>query len=94
MLGKQGSKKHGWVPKLLFRLFNMTLNNTYRIYTVLHERQHQQAENGMDQLKVLSMDDAIEAFANSFFITEWLWRTEEIGVSSTSAKEKQQTDME
>ena len=63
VLGKQGSKKHGWAPKLLFRLFNMTLNNTYRIYTVLHERQHQQAENGMDRLKVLSMDDAIEAFA-------------------------------
>ena len=67
----------------------MTLNNAYSIYTVLHERQHQQAENGTDRLKVLSMDDVIEAFANSFFITGWLWCTEEIGASSTSAKIKQ-----
>ena len=34
VLGKQGSKKHGWAPKLSFRFFNMTLNNAYKIYTV------------------------------------------------------------
>ena len=31
VLGKQGSKKHGWSPKLLFCFFNMTLNNAYKI---------------------------------------------------------------
>ena len=45
VLAKQGSKKHGWSPKLSFRFLNMTLNNAYKIYTVL---------------KPLSMDDAIE----------------------------------
>ena len=29
VLGKQGSKKYGWAPKLLFLFFNMTLNNAY-----------------------------------------------------------------
>ena len=37
-----GSKTHGRTPKLSFRLFNMTLNNMYRIYTCLHKRHHQQ----------------------------------------------------
>ena len=31
VLGKQGSKKHDWAPKLSFRFFNMTLNNEYKI---------------------------------------------------------------
>ena len=65
MLMKQGSRKHGWAPKLLFRFFNMTLNNAYKIYTVLHEREHQQAENETDRLKPLSMDDAIEELTYS-----------------------------
>ena len=29
-----GSKTHGWTPKLSFRLFNMTLNNAYRMYII------------------------------------------------------------
>ena len=37
VLAKQGSKKHGWSPKLSFCFFNMTLNNTYKIYSVLHD---------------------------------------------------------
>ena len=66
VLGKQGSKKHGWSPKLSFRFFNMTLNNAYKIYTVLHEREHQQAENETDRLKPLSsMDEAIEELTYS-----------------------------
>ena len=65
MLGKQGSKNHDWEPKLLFRFFNMTLNNAYKIYTVLHERKHQQDENETDQLKQLSMDDAIKELTPS-----------------------------
>ena len=40
-----GGKTHGWTPKLSFRLFNMTLNNAYRIYTCLHKR-HRQQEGG------------------------------------------------
>ena len=64
--GKQGSKKHNWAPKLLFRFFNMTFNNAYKIYTVLHEREHQQDENDeTDQLKQLSMYDVIEELTPS-----------------------------
>ena len=37
-----GSKTHERTTKLSFRLFNMTLNNAYRIYTCLHKRHHQQ----------------------------------------------------
>ena len=66
VLGKQGSKKHDWAPKLLFCFFNMTLNNAYNIYTVLHEREHQQDENDeTDQLKQLSMYDVIEELTPS-----------------------------
>ena len=65
VLGKQGSKKHGWAPKLSFRFFNMTLNNAYKIYTVLHEREHQQEENENDRLKTLTMDEAIEELTHS-----------------------------
>ena len=36
------SKTHERTTKLSFRLFNMTLNNAYRIYTCLHKRHHQQ----------------------------------------------------
>ena len=60
ILAKQGSKKHGWAPKLFFLFFNMTLNNAYKIYSLLHEREHQQDKNKTDWLKPLSMDDAIE----------------------------------
>ena len=38
----------------------MTLNNAYKIYTVLHEQEHQQNENETDQLKPLKMDEAVE----------------------------------
>jgi hypothetical protein len=38
----------------------MTLNNAYKIYSLLHEREHQQDKNKTDWLKPLSMDDAIE----------------------------------
>ena len=40
-----GSKTHKQTTKLSFRLFNMTLNNVYRIYTCLHKR-HRQQEGG------------------------------------------------
>ena len=40
-----GSKTHKLTTKLLFRLFNMTLNNVYRIYSCLHKR-HRQQEGG------------------------------------------------
>ena len=43
----------------------MTLNNAYKIYTVLYERKHQQEENENDQLKPLSMDDANEELTYS-----------------------------
>ena len=60
----------------------MTLNNAYKIYTVLNERQHQQAENGSDRLKELSMDNAIKELTYSLLIIAgWLWSTEESSVS-------------
>ena len=61
----------------------MTLNNAYKIYnTVLHERQYQQAENGSDRLKELSMDNAIKELTYSLLIIAgWLWSTEESSVS-------------
>ena len=43
----------------------MTLNNAYKIYTVLHEREHQQEENESDRLKTLTMDEAIEELTHS-----------------------------
>ena len=43
----------------------MILNNAYKIYTVLHEREHQQEENESDRLKPLSMDEAIEELTYS-----------------------------
>ena len=44
----------------------MTLNNAYKkIYTVLHERKHQQDENKTDRLKPLSMDEAVEELTHS-----------------------------
>ena len=33
-LGEE-SKMHGWIPKLTARLFNMNLNNAYKIYYTL-----------------------------------------------------------
>ena len=36
-----GSKSHVWTPKLSFRLFNITLNNAYKIYSCLHKRHRQ-----------------------------------------------------
>ena len=65
VLGKQGSKKHGLSPKLLFLFFNMTLNDAYKIYSVFHERKHQQDKNESDGLKQLSMDGAIEELTYS-----------------------------
>ena len=39
-LANGGSKTHGWTLKLLFRLFNMTLNNAYKVYGCLHKKHH------------------------------------------------------
>ena len=47
VLGKQGSKNYGWMGTqavVLFLQYSMTLNNAYKVYTVLHERKHQQDE--------------------------------------------------
>ena len=43
----------------------MTLNNAYKIYTVLHEREHQQNENETDRLKPMTMDEAVEELTHS-----------------------------
>ena len=87
MLGKQESKKHGWALKLSFRFFNMTFNNAYKIlYTVLHERRHQQNENKTDCLKQLSMDDAIEKLVYSLLQSGYyVWKR--VVLSSSIPKE-------
>ena len=61
VMAKGGSKKHGWTPKLLFRLFNMTFNNAYCIYSVLHEPLYQQDAHVAQRLKPLSIDKALES---------------------------------
>ena len=61
-----GNKSHGWTPKLSFRLFNMTLNNAYKIYCTLHKRHHQTDSNVQCRLKPLRMDRAVEAVCWSF----------------------------
>jgi len=61
-----GSKSHGWTPKLSFRLFNMTLNNAYKIYRTLHKRHHQSDPHVGRRLKPLTMDQAVEAVCWSF----------------------------
>ena len=32
------SRKHNWLPKLVFRLWNTSLNNAYLIYKTLHKQ--------------------------------------------------------
>lgn len=73
ILGKQGSKKHSWSPKLSF-WFLIWLSIMCTEYIILYcmiERQHQQDENRTDLLKELSMDAVIEWRTNIFFITGW-----------------------
>ena len=43
----------------------MTLNNAYKIYSVLHKQVHQQEENETDRLKPLSMDEVVEELTYS-----------------------------
>ena len=56
-----GSKTHGWTPKLSFWLSIMTLSNTYKIYTCIHQRHYQQDTHVARQLKPLTMDQTVEA---------------------------------
>ena len=59
VLGKGGSKTHGWTPKISFQFFNITLNNAYWISSALHKRLHQQDSNLSHRLKPLTMDEAV-----------------------------------
>ena len=45
VLRKYGSKTDGWTPKISFPFFNITVNNAYCIFLVLHKRLHQQNQN-------------------------------------------------
>jgi hypothetical protein len=49
MAGK--SRKHNWSPKLVFRMFNIALNNAFVVYTELVSREG----NGRDCLKMGNM---------------------------------------
>ena len=53
------NKKHGWTPKLALRLFNMTLNNAYKIYRWLLAKY----KSGR---RVYSMGEAVEEAAHAF----------------------------
>ena len=46
------SQLHNWSPKLIFCLYNMALNNAYKMYTALHKR-----HNG--GRRILDMGDAV-----------------------------------
>ena len=61
-----GSKTYGWTPKLSFRLFNMTLNNAYKIYHTLHKRHHQSDPHVDCHLKLSTIDQVVEAVCWSF----------------------------
>ena len=52
MLRNNEARSIGGHPNSLCRFFSMTVNNANKIiYTVLHERKHQQDENENDCLK-------------------------------------------
>ena len=72
-----GSKTHGGTPKLSFWLFNMTLNNAYKIYNCLFKRHHRQYQNVDHWLKPLTIDQAVEAVYWLFLQKEdtvWTWK--------------------
>ena len=52
------SKKHNWSPKLVFRLFNMSMNNAYKIYRALVEK-HTPGRRGLD------MGDAVKEMTHA-----------------------------
>ena len=37
------SHLHGWGPKLAARYFNININNSYKVYTFLHNKRHNPA---------------------------------------------------
>ncbi len=52
------SKKHNWFPKLVFRLFNMTLNNAYKVYAAL-------VEEHTPERRYLDMDESVKEMAHA-----------------------------
>ena len=48
------SRKHNWLPKLVFRLYKMSLNNAYLIYKALHNKQY------TPNRKLLSMKQCVK----------------------------------
>jgi hypothetical protein len=52
------SRLHNWLPKLIFRLYNMSINNTYKMYTTLI-KQH------MPERRFLDMGDAVRELAHN-----------------------------
>jgi hypothetical protein len=46
------SRLHNWLPKLVFRLYNMALNNAYKMYTAL-------VKEHTPERRFLSMGDAV-----------------------------------
>ena len=56
VLRKKWSKKHGWLPTLLFRLFDMTFNNAYKVYCSIAWTQHQQDKNETARITCQSLN--------------------------------------
>ena len=55
VLGRHGSKTHGWTPKISFRFFNMTMTNAFIIYEVIFGRIHKNDPHLNRHLQVLAM---------------------------------------
>jgi hypothetical protein len=51
------SSLHNWLPKLIFRLYNMSINNAYKMYTMLI-KQH------MPEHRFLDMGNAVRELAH------------------------------
>jgi hypothetical protein len=49
------SHRHGWTPKLAARLFNMNLNNAYRIYCALIENENYKADDFRSCVSLLAL---------------------------------------
>jgi hypothetical protein len=60
------SRLHNWSPKLIIWLFNMVLNNAYKMYTVL-------VKEHMPEWRFLEMGDAVQTsssiYSQSYMLT-------------------------
>ena len=63
------SKSHKWVPKLVFRMFNMVLNNTYVIYKELVSRDGGNPFRESNERACLTMGKAVRELVHG--LCQW-----------------------